>query len=459
MIAKAKLIKVSLVWIVNLPMAAIDFLLGLTVGIGIYFGQQYRFKKQLKNTLKSYGTGEDEKISLPLHSLIRRELADLNRQRKKLEKNKKAWQELIEQAPIGYLQVDSENQLLGCNQTAKDLLKIDPKRSQRVRLLLELVRSYDLDRLIEETRRSACPQQKEWIFYFTRYVSPEDDESQIITADSGKRIVESIALKGYSFPLANQQVGVFIKNRQPLVELSRSRERTFSDLTHELRTPLTSISLVAENLQQRLQDPERRWVTQMLKETNRLIELVQEWLDITQLQAAPERNLKYEEIVIQDLIESVWLTLEPIANRKQVIMSYSGNSTITIEGDRSRLTQVFLNLLDNAIKHNSLQQEITVRVSSIKQSDDNPSAKIKIDIVDSGTGFDADDLPYIFERLYRGDKSRTREQDNSSSLDGSGLGLAIVEQIVRAHGGAIAAKNHPVTQGAWVEIILPLKKP
>ena len=439
-------------------MAAIDFLLGLTVGIGIYLGQQYRFKKQLKNTLKSYGTRDDEKISLPLHSLIRRELADLNHQRKKLEKNKQAWQELIEQAPIGYLQVDSENQLLGCNQTAKDLLKIDSRRSQRVRLLLELVRSYDLDRLIEETRRSTRPQQKEWIFYFTRYASAEDTESETITSNSGKRIVESIALKGYGFSLSNQQVGVFIENRQPLVELSRSRDRTFSDLTHELRTPLTSISLVAENLQQRLQNPERRWVTQMLKETNRLIELVQEWLDLTQLQAAPERSLRYEQIAIDDLIESVWLTLEPIANRKKITMSYSGDLSTTIEGDRSRLTQVFLNLLDNAIKHNSLQQEIIVRVSLVEQSNDDPSAKIKIDIIDSGNGFDADDLPYIFERLYRGDKSRTRKQDNSSSLDGSGLGLAIVEQIVRAHGGAIAAKNHPTTGGAWVEILLPIEK-
>lgn len=436
-------------------MAAIEFFLGLTIGIGVYIGQQYRFKKQLKNTLISYGTGADEEISLPLISLIRRELTDLNRRRRKLEKDKQAWQELIEQAPIGYLQVDGENQLIDCNQTAKDLLKIDSRRSQRVRLLLELVRSYDLDSLIEETRRAFRPQQKEWIFYFTRYVSPDETESG--ASRSSKRIVESIALKGYGFPLANRQVGVFIENRQPLVELSRSRDRTFSDLTHELRTPLTSISLVAENLQQRLQDPERRWVTQMLKETNRLIELVQEWLDLTQLQAAPQRTLKYEKIEIHDLIESVWLTLEPIAAKKKVSMSYTGDRDLKITGDRSRLTQVFLNLLDNAIKHNSVQEKILVQVAPIKSDDNLDIKNIKIDIIDSGTGFNEVDLPFIFERLYRGDKSRTREQDQDSSLDGSGLGLAIVEQIVRAHEGEIFAKNHPTLGGAWVQIILPEK--
>lgn len=439
-------------------MAAIDFFLGLTVGIGLYFGQQYRFKKQLKNILKSYGAGEDEEVSLPLHSLIRRELIDLDRRRRKLEKDKQAWQELIEQAPIGYLQVDSENQLLGCNQTAKDLLKIDSRRSQQMRLLLELVRSYDLDSLIEETRRSNRSQQKEWIFYFTRYASPEDTESETSTSRSNQRTVESVALKGYGFPLSGRQVGVFIENRQPLVELSRSRDRTFSDLTHELRTPLTSISLVAENLQRRLQDPERRWVNQMLKETNRLIELVQEWLDLTQLQAAPERTLKYEEIEIHDLIESVWLTLEPIANRKKVTLSYSGDQNLMIVGDRSRLTQVFLNLLDNAIKHNSVQKNILVQVCPIKPDDNSTTQRIKIDIIDSGKGFNETDLPYIFERLYRGDKSRTREQDDNLSLDGSGLGLAIVEQIVQAHDGAVVARNHPVLSGAWIEVILPQKK-
>lgn len=442
-------------------MAALNFFWGLAIGLGIYAGQQYRFKKQLKKTLKSYGANADGEISLPLHSLIRRELLDLDRQRRKLEKDRQSWQELIEQAPIGYLQVDADNQLLGCNQAAKDLLRIDPRRSRRVRLLLELVRSYDLDSLIEETRRSQNSQQKEWIFYFTRYFSLQNTETEVNNDNSPKKTVEMIALKGYGFPLSDRQVGIFIENQQPLMELSQSRDRTFSDLTHELRTPLTSISLVAENLLRRTKDPERRWVEQMLQETNRLIELVQEWLDLTQLKAAPDRSLKYEIINLYDLVQSVWQSLEPIANRKQATLSYTGDRNITISADRSRLIQVFLNLLDNAIKHNPPQKEILVQVSLYPPSDSLDLEQIKIDIIDSGTGFNAPDLPYIFERLYRGDKSRRREQANElfASPDGSGLGLAIVEQIIQAHGGAIAAQNHPQFGGAWLEIILPVSKP
>ncbi len=444
-------------------MTTLTFFLGLAVGLSIYAGQQYRFKQQLKKTLRSYTNVEDGEVSLPLQSLIRRELSDLDRQRQKLEQDKQAWQDLIELAPIGYLQVDADNQLIACNLSARTLLRIDSRRSLRVRLLLELVRSYDLDLLIEETRKSQRSHIKEWIFYFTRYVSPQDPDLEENTEQPQRKIVESIALKGYGFPLSNRQVGVFIENRQPLVELSQSRDRTFSDLTHELRTPLTSISLVAENLLKRLQDPERRWVEQMLKETNRLIELVQEWLDLTQLEAAPNRALTYENIKLYDLVQSVWQTLEPIAKKRDISLSYSGDRDLTIAADRSRLIQVFLNLLDNAIKHNPPQKEILVQI--LPHTPPEPSAikqikQIKIDVIDSGLGFNASDLPYIFERLYRGDKSRVREQQNRvfSDSDGSGLGLAIVEQIIQAHGGAISAKNHPEIGGAWLEIILPMDK-
>ena len=433
-------------------MAAIDFVFGLAVGLGIYAIQQYRFKQQLKQTLRSYTDREDSEISLPLKSLIRRELSLLKQQRKQTEKDRQTWQNLIEQAPIGYLQVDADNQLLGCNQTARDLLRIDSRRSLEVRLLLELVRSYDLDVLIEKTRSTQSCQTKEWTFYFTRYVS-EDTQFDTHPRQSLQKAVESVALKGYGFPLSNRQVGVFIENRQLLVELSRSRDRTVSDLTHELRTPLTSISLVAENLLRRLQNPERRWVEQMLRETNRLIELVQEWLDLTELQNAPHRALKYETVELHDLVQSVWQTLEPIAKRKQITLLYEGDRHLTICADRSRLIQVFLNLLDNAIKHSLPQKEILVRIEPY------PPKKIQIDVIDSGLGFNTSDLPHIFERLYRGDKSRVRKAEGDSPpAEGSGLGLAIVEQIVKTHGGKISAKNHPQIGGAWLEIILPKDK-
>ena len=180
-------------------------------------------------------------------------------------------------------------------------------------------------------------------------------------------------------------------------------------------------------------------------------------MDLTQLQKQPGKALKYETVQLFELVQSVWQILEPIAKRKQASLTYEGDDLLTIRADRSRLIQVFLNLLDNAIKHNPCSKNIVVRIQPHTPAEPNSMQQIKIDVIDSGLGFKASDLPHIFERLYRGDKSRTREQQNPFA-EGSGLGLAIVEQIIRAHNGTITAKNYPRKGGAWLEITLPIDK-
>ena len=445
-------------------MANIDFLAGLALGASIYLWQQYYFRSQLKKIIKVFSDNGDRKISLPLLSLIRRELYLLDQKCQQLEQGQHNWQTVMEQAPIGYLVVDQDNQLIWCNRGAQSLLRIDRWRPGQVRLLLELVRSYELDRLIEETRQTQKKQEEDWVFYFTKYFSSVEDSSEKIpfpySNRTSSRIVNSIALKGYGFPLSNHQVGVFLINLQPLMELSQSRDRAFSDLAHEFKTPLTSISLVGENLLQRLQNPEYHWVEQMLKETRRLTNLVQEWLNITRLQDDPTQVINYETLDLSELILSVWQILEPIAQKKQVTLNYTPTVTAIIEGDKSRLIQVFLNLLDNAIKHSPPNSAISVNVTmepSETNTDNTDMLQAIVDIIDSGSGFAPSDLPYIFERLYRGDKSRSRNPNFSSDnlLSGSGLGLAIAKQIVHSHGGLIEAQNHPEHGGAWVRVTLP----
>jgi two-component system phosphate regulon sensor histidine kinase PhoR len=445
-------------------MAAVEFILGLSIGIGIHLWRQYLFKNQLKKLLQSFSPPADWITSLPVLSIVRRELTYLHQQQQQLERDRQVWQELMEQAPVGYLRVDGENQLLWCNQQTRKLLKIDRWQPGQVRLLLELVRSYELDQLIEKTRQLQQPQVQEWVFYFTGYVSTQKEtKNQTDLSYSSPPVstgVQSVALAGYSFPLPQNEVGIFLLDRQELLEISQTRDRAFADLTHELRTPLTSISLVAENLLKRLQDPERRWVEQMLRETNRLIQLVQEWLDLAQLQADPIKSLQYQALDLGELIFSVWHALEPLAQKKRVTFVYSSKKKVSLEADKSRLIQVFFNLLDNAIKHSPIGGQIFVAFSNIEtNSVSETNQTIKIDIIDSGTGFTSADLPYVFQRLYRGDKSRTRQASCSVPASrGSGLGLAIVQQIIQAHGGSITAKNHPETGGAWLEINLPPKK-
>ena len=434
-------------------MSAIEFLIGLAIGLGCCVWQHFLWKKRLKDLIGSFSSQDDKSISLPPLYLVRREVEKLDQERRLVAQERDNWQRLIDQAPIGYLLVDEENQLLWCNQQARTLLKLDRWRWGEVRLLLELVRSYELDRLIEQTRKSQQPQSKQWVFYFTRHASAKEETFGPFNNQASSKAIKAIALLGHSFPLPNRQVGVFLINQQPLVELSRSRDRAVSDLSHELKTPLTSISLVAENLLNRLQNPEKKWVEQMLQETHRLISLVQEWLDLTQLEADPTKILNYEPIILNSLISSVWQTLEPIAKKKQITLTQTGEQSLSIKADRSRLIQVFLNLLDNGIKHSPLGGNIEVQITTSKSSSTQSTFdRVIIDIIDSGTGFTSSDLPYIFERLYRGEQSRNRQFDN---IGGSGLGLAIVQQIVQAHGGCIEAQNHPDFGGAWLRIKLP----
>lgn len=425
-----------------------SLILGLLLGLGICVWRQRKFDQRLKQMLASVSPTQEEIPSLSTFSLLRRELSQLHLQCQTLNQQIQEWEKLINLAPIGYLRVDQENQLLWCNTQAQQLLNIDRWKPEQIRLLLELVRSYELDQLIENTRKHQTSQTIEWTYYTTNFAPTQE-----------KREVNSLALKGVSFPLLQKQVGVFLLNQQPLVNLSQSRDRSISDLTHELRTPLTAMYLVAETLEKRLTPPEQDWVKQMLKEITRLTHLAQEWLEISQISENPSQNLYFEIIEIRELINSVWQILAPIAQQKEVNLEISGLEKIEIEADPQRLTQVLINLFDNSIKHSHCQGKVKVNLDfhSLIQNNDS----IAIHIIDEGTGFKEEDLPYIFERLYRGDPSRTRQtnlqQDQPSMTQGSGLGLSIAQNIIEAHQGIIKAQNHPETKGAWLTIILPLQ--
>lgn len=433
-------------------MLLLGFCLGLAVGIGFWIWQQVQLNRYLGRVLKPL-TSQSSQVALPLIPRLRQEITMVKRQRQDLQQSLDTYEELLEFAPIGYLQVDEENQLLWCNQQAREILQLERWQAGQVRLLLELVRSYELDRLIEQTRERQKPQIKEWVFH------PSCDNAAAMLD------VKTVALRASSLPLANGQVGVFLENRQPLLDINQARDRSFSDLAHELRTPLTSIRLVVETLQNRLEPPLDRWVNRLMQEVDRLINLVQSWLELTQMETNPTMQLHSESLELRSLIASVWETLEPLAVRQHLTLKYSGAETIWIKADRSRIYQVFLNLLDNSIKYSPPCTTIHIETKILSPSAKEPhqgnpgSQQVEINIIDSGVGFEPSDLPHVFERFYRGDKARYRspvqESNSTTAIVGSGLGLAIVRQIVLAHGGAIKAMNHPQTGGAWLQIQLP----
>ena len=191
------------------------------------------------------------------------------------------------------------------------------------------------------------------------------------------------------------------------------------------------------------------------------------------MEANSENSLTCKPLELRGMIQSVWQTLEPIAQQKQLHLTYTGPDALWFEADKSLLYRALLNLFDNSIKYSFPQGEIRVE-GKILTLEDAPDC-VQLDIIDAGSGFPESDLPYIFERFYRADPARSRPHSMSdpsieassellhtlpspsSTSRGTGLGLAIVQKIVLAHGGTIKASNHPETGGAWMQLDLPFR--
>ena len=425
-------------------LALISATAGLLVGtIGCYLWREPFLRRQLRQVLSVMETTQEpEDIALPIVSKLRRQAMISQQQQQKLSQQLSSWQNALEQAPIGYLQLDDENQILVCNRIARQLLQMPDWNSGQDRLLLELVRSYELDRLIGKTRVKQLPQELVWQFY-AGYKSVD---------------TQSIWLKANSIPLIDGEIGVFIESQQIQIDAVVARERWLTDLAHEIRTPLTSIGLIAETLERKVTPDLTRWVQRMLGETTRMIDLVQHFLELSQLETAPTQYLSLGKIDLVSLIKDTWHSLEPISQQKQLEFCYSGLTEIYLEIDRARFIQVFINLLDNSIKYCPEFGHIWIEIELVKLPEN--LSHVEINLHDDGSGFAEKDLPYIFDRLYRGDTSRQHQPKGDGKFDrqttGSGLGLAIVRQIVLAHGGTISAHNHLITGGASIILTLPI---
>ncbi|NDJ18894.1 ATP-binding protein [Myxacorys almedinensis] len=429
-------------------MSVLWFLLGLAIGSAALLIYRLRLSsrlKQLTHALKADQAG----VGFSLTSQLTLAIAHHQELNHELEQRLETWKQIVNAAPIGFLQVDEENQLLWHNPEAYKLLNFPPGVHHPPRLLLELVRSYELDSLIEKTRNSQQPRQRDWIFY------PAAVDTENVSDP------RPMPLRGTAFPLAEGNVGVFLENRQEALTLTQQRDRWASDVAHELRTPLTSIRLVAETLQSRLELPLRDWVDRLLHETIRLSMLVQELLDLGQLEMNPSQRLRLKEVDLIPIIYAAWNSLDPLATEKQVYLSHTGLESAIVKVDEARFHRVFLNLFDNSIKYSPIGQPVQVQID-LHESGSTPC--LKIEVIDQGEGFPEQALTHVFERFYRADPSRSRPDRSCEGgvttapvqySSGSGLGLAIVRQIIEAHQGSVRAKNHPKTGGACVQIVIP----
>lgn len=229
-------------------------------------------------------------------------------------------------------------------------------------------------------------------------------------------------------------------------KLEQMRTEFVSNVTHELRTPLTSIRGFAETLLDgALEDPgaARQFVEIIKREGEHLGALIEDLLDLSRIESGRMR-LQPIEIEVGPMIREALAGLGQKAVAQGTTLELGAPERLILHADPSRLAQVLINLVDNALKYTPAGGTVRVTATELNEY-------IRFQVADTGSGMPKADLPRIFERFYRVDKARTRK------TGGTGLGLSIVKHIIEAHGGTISVESE-LGVGTTFTFVLPKRR-
>jgi signal transduction histidine kinase len=247
--------------------------------------------------------------------------------------------------------------------------------------------------------------------------------------ESGVRVAvqtaDEVGALGEAFNRKAAQLEAAERARQ---EMERARRHLLAAVSHDLRTPLSAIRVMLEAIEDGVaDDPEtiERYHRAMQGEVARLSGLIDDLFELSQIEAGA-LGLRLERASIGDLVVETVEAMRAEADRAGVRLLYDGAERLPpIAADMQKLHRVLANLLANAVRHTPAGGEVRLSATAC-------DGAIEIAVADSGEGIAPDDLPHVFERFFRGDRSRSR------ASGGAGLGLAIARGLVQAHGGRAA---------------------
>jgi len=238
--------------------------------------------------------------------------------------------------------------------------------------------------------------------------------------------------------------GTFNMMCDRLESLDRSRNQFVSNASHELKTPLSTMKILIETLV--YQEPMdegmcREFLGDVNKEIDRLNSVINDLLTLVSMDSG-EARMNMKSVCLSDMLSETMRRLHPLARERGIEMNSAIVQGVFVNCDQMKLSQVFYNLMDNALKYTG--RGGTVRIELVKRD-----KKAVVRVIDTGIGIPQKDQMHIFDRFYRVDKARSRE------TGGTGLGLSIVKQVVLLHGGQISVASEE-EKGSTFTVELPV---
>ena len=239
---------------------------------------------------------------------------------------------------------------------------------------------------------------------------------------------------------------LMIQDQTANLRIEAMRRDFIANISHELKTPVGALELLSEAIRESGNDAEsvKRFAEKIPKETKRLANLIKDIIDLSRIQS--DDPLQEPEVVsINKVVEDALDSVESIASKNGVHILTQNDTNINIMGDSKQLITALKNLLINAIFHTGDDNKISLKVKKTPDF-------VEVSVIDSGEGISPEDQLRIFERFYRVDSSRSRQEG------GSGIGLSLVKHICSNHGGSALVESS-LGKGAMFTMQLPLNSP